>query len=67
LQLGQLDNAIADFSTALAINPKFASSLYGRGLAKLRKGDRAGADADMAAAKAIKTDITEQLAGYGIK
>jgi hypothetical protein len=35
----------------------------GRGLANLKKGDRAGATADMAAAKAIKADIAKLLAG----
>jgi hypothetical protein len=48
-------------------SPEGASSLYGRGLAKLKKGDRAAADADVAAAKVIKADIAEELARYGIK
>jgi len=51
----------------LEINSKLASSLYGRGLAKLKKGDRVGAHADMAAAKAINTNIAQELARYGIK
>jgi tetratricopeptide (TPR) repeat protein len=53
LKLDRLDDAIVDFNAALEINSKLASSIYGRGLAKLKKGDRAAADADMAAAKAI--------------
>jgi hypothetical protein len=36
-------------------------------LAKLKKGDRVGAHADMAAAKAIQADIEEELARYSIK
>jgi tetratricopeptide (TPR) repeat protein len=67
LKLHRLDNAIVDFKAALEINPKLASSLYGRGLAKLKKGDRVGAHADMAAAKAIQADIDEELARYSIK
>jgi len=47
-------------------NPKFAGALYGRGLAKQKKGD-ATADADIAAAKAIQSDIAEKLARYGLK
>jgi tetratricopeptide (TPR) repeat protein len=67
LKLDRPGDAIVDFSAALAINPRFASSLYGRGLAKLKRGDRTGADADIAAAKAIKAGIAEELARYGIK
>jgi tetratricopeptide (TPR) repeat protein len=67
LKLGRFGDAIENFNAALEIDPKFANSLYGRGLAKLAKGDREGADADMAAAKAIKADITEYLARHGIK
>jgi hypothetical protein len=66
LKLHRLDDAIVDFKAALEINSKLASSLYGRGLAKLKKGDRVGAHADMAAAKAIQADIEEELARYSI-
>ena len=38
-----------------------------RGLAKNKKGDSVGGDADIAAAKAIKADIAEEFAGYGVK
>jgi PQQ-dependent catabolism-associated CXXCW motif protein len=38
LRLNRLDEAIVDFSAVLG--PNLASSLYGRGLAKLKKGDR---------------------------
>ena len=41
--------------------------LYGRGLAKARKGDRNGSSADIAAAKAIKSDIVDEFARYGLK
>lgn len=37
LRLGQFDDAIADYNAALKINPKIASSLYGRGVAKLKR------------------------------
>jgi tetratricopeptide (TPR) repeat protein len=67
LKLYRLDDAVVDFKAALEINSKLASSLYGRGLAKLMKGDRVGAHADMAAAKAIQADIEEKLARDSIK
>ncbi len=66
LKLGQLDKAMADYSDALDINPKLPTSLYGRGIARLRKGDRRGST-DIAAAKAIDADIATEFARYGIK
>ncbi|NOX96053.1 MAG: DUF3857 domain-containing protein [Alphaproteobacteria bacterium] len=42
LRLGNLENAIADFNAALAIDSEQYSSLYGRGLARLRGGDSNG-------------------------
>jgi tetratricopeptide (TPR) repeat protein len=65
LKLNRLDDAIVDFSTALEINSKLVNSLYGRGLAKLRKADRSG-EADIADAKAIQANIAEQFKKYGI-
>jgi hypothetical protein len=53
-------------NTAVAQNAKDADSLYARGVAKLKKGDSAGGNADIAAAKAIKPDIAAVSAGYGI-
>ena len=44
-----------------------AVTLYGRGLAKLKKGDRDGGNADIAAAKAIRADIADNFARYGVK
>jgi membrane associated rhomboid family serine protease len=66
LRLSQLNDAVADYDEALKLNPKQAGSLYGRGLAKLTKGDRAGGEADIAAAKAIQADIAEEFARYGV-
>jgi Flp pilus assembly protein TadD len=63
----RLDDAVRDFDAALELAPKTASSLYGRGVAKIRRGDTAGGNADVAAAKAIQANITEEMAGYGIK
>ena len=49
------------------IDPGTAESLYGRGTAKLKKGDNRGGNADIAAAKAIKPDIAEDFGRYGVK
>jgi tetratricopeptide (TPR) repeat protein len=65
--MGQWDSAIDDYNEALQFNPKLASSLYGRGLAKLKKGDTTGGDADIAAAKAIEANIAADFARYGVQ
>ena len=67
LRLERFDNAIADYNSALEINSTMAISLYGRGLARLKKGDATGGDADIAAAKAIQPDIVEAFnTHYGV-
>ena len=67
-KLGQFDKAIADYDAALAMtkDPSQANWLYGRGVSKLKKGDTADGNADIASAKAIKADIAEE-AKYGVK
>jgi tetratricopeptide (TPR) repeat protein len=66
-KLGQLDDAIANYDAVLKINPEKTTSLYGRGMAKLKKGDAVGGDADIAAAKALEPGIVEQSAKLGIQ
>lgn len=67
LKLGEWSRAIADYDKALGLYRFRAWSLYGRGWAKLKNGDTAGGEADMAAAKQITADIAEQFAAYGVK
>jgi len=67
LKLGGFRQAIDDYGAAIAKNAKDADSLYGRGLARQKNGDAAGGDADIAAAKAIKPNIVDVFAGYGVK
>jgi tetratricopeptide (TPR) repeat protein len=66
LKLKNPDAAINDYNAALAVSPKMASSLYGRGLAEQIKGDQAAASKDIAAAKAIQANIADQFAKLGI-
>ena len=61
-----IDKAIADYDAALKLEPNKVTSLYGRGLAKRQNGDASAAD-DIAAATAIKADIAEEFARYGVK
>ena len=67
LKVGNPRRAIADYDLALEINPGQAESLYGRGVAKLKKGDRTGSAADITAAKAIKANIDQEFARYGVR
>ena len=65
LKMANFDLAVSDYDAALAAHPKLATALYGRGLAKLKNEDATGA-ADIAAAKAIQSDIAEDYARYGM-
>jgi Flp pilus assembly protein TadD len=67
LKLGLYKKAISDYSTALSYNFKRASALYGRGIAKQRIGNAAGAKVDIDAAKRIQPAIAGEFAGYGIR
>jgi tetratricopeptide (TPR) repeat protein len=66
LKMTMYDAAVSDYDVALALNPKLASALYGRGLAKLRNEDGTG-EADLAAATAIQADIADEFARYGVQ
>jgi tetratricopeptide (TPR) repeat protein len=66
LKLGQASEALADYNAALQMNPKLATSLYGRGLIKRRTGNAAEAEADIAAAVAISPNIAADFARYGV-
>jgi tetratricopeptide (TPR) repeat protein len=61
LKLKQYDGAIADYDAALGGRPNAAWSLYGRGMARRAKGDKAGGDADVAAAQRIDADIAAKF------
>jgi tetratricopeptide (TPR) repeat protein len=66
LKAGRFDEAIQDYTLALDILSN-AETLFGRGTAKLKKGDKAGADADIASAKALDPTIGEKFVGFGVK
>jgi tetratricopeptide (TPR) repeat protein len=65
-QLGRYRDAVAAYDEALKISPKQAASLFVRGLAKQKLGDSAGGASDIAAAKAINTNITSAFRGSDI-
>jgi tetratricopeptide (TPR) repeat protein len=66
LRLGRLDEAISQYGAALKAEPRLAPALYGRGLAELKKGDKAAGDADIAAAAAIAPGLAQQYRRFGL-
>jgi tetratricopeptide (TPR) repeat protein len=66
LKLGAYERAIADYSAAIVRNAKDADSFYGRGMAKLKSGDIDGGNADIAASRALRPDIANVYARYGV-
>jgi hypothetical protein len=69
LKLGFYRKAIADYTAALSQfhGNKRAAALYGRGVARKRSGNVAGAKLDMDAARAIKPTVADEFASYGIQ
>jgi tetratricopeptide (TPR) repeat protein/predicted aspartyl protease len=65
LRQGKYDKAVADYDAALALDPKLAWALYGRGLARQHLGQAAGA-ADVAAATALFPKIAAEAPSYGL-
>jgi tetratricopeptide (TPR) repeat protein len=54
---GLHDRAIQDFDQAIKLDPSDADNFYERSLAKAKKGDKQGADADLAAARRIDPNV----------
>jgi tetratricopeptide (TPR) repeat protein len=67
LKSGRTQAALTDYDHALASGKPVAGWLFGRGIAKIRLGDKAGVDADIAAAKRLEPDIAKQYARYGVR
>jgi tetratricopeptide (TPR) repeat protein len=66
LRLNRLSGAIYDYDQALALQPKLAWALYGRGLAKIGQGRDADGRADIAAALALNADLADEAKSYGL-
>jgi tetratricopeptide (TPR) repeat protein len=65
-RLGEYDRSIADYDASLRLEPRNPWSLYGRGVARLRKGAAAEGEADIAAARAIWPPIADEARRHGI-
>jgi len=66
LRLKQYGQAIADYNEALAANGKIAWSLYGRGIAELRLGQKEAGEADLAKTRALEPDLPDRAGKLGI-
>jgi hypothetical protein len=65
-QQGKYQEALDAYNAALAVQPKNGASLFVRGIIKGKLGDQPGKDADIAAAKAIQSDIEVVFQSYDI-
>jgi tetratricopeptide (TPR) repeat protein/predicted aspartyl protease len=65
-RLGDYDKSIGEYDAALKIRPKNAWTLYGRGLAKLKKNNRSEGEADIAAAVALAPRVAETYQKMGL-
>ncbi len=65
-KLGNFDEAFADTEIALKGNAKRSTALYLRGVIKARRGDSAGANADIAAAKRLRAAIEDEFRKIGV-
>jgi tetratricopeptide (TPR) repeat protein len=54
---GELDRAMKDHDQAIKLDPKNALAFNNRGIAKLKKGDKEGGEADVAKAKQLQPGI----------
>ncbi|THD56436.1 aspartyl protease family protein [Phenylobacterium sp.] len=65
-RLGRYDEAIKEYDATLRLQPKSPWGLYGRGLAKLKKGQATEGQADIAAATAVQPAIEREMKSYGL-
>jgi tetratricopeptide (TPR) repeat protein/predicted aspartyl protease len=66
LRLGDYDKSIDDYDAALKMRPKNAWTLYGRGLAKLKKNNRSQGEADIAEAVKIAPGVAGTYKRMGL-
>ncbi len=66
LRLDRVGEAIAVYDTALKLNPLETASLFGRGVARLKKGMIKEGQADLALARRLQPLIDVTFANYGV-
>jgi tetratricopeptide (TPR) repeat protein/predicted aspartyl protease len=65
-RLGDYDKSIGGYDAALKIRPRNAWTLYGRGLAELKKNKRSEGEADIAEAVAVAPGVAEAYKRMGL-
>jgi hypothetical protein len=60
-------SALKDLNASVKVFARDPETLYVRGLAEMQLGNRAGAAADIAAAKRLQQDIAVEYLGYGLR
>ena len=65
-RLGDYDKALSDYDAALKLQPNSAWALYGRGLVKLKKNQRAEGDKDVAEAVKIAPNVVDGYKRIGL-
>jgi len=65
-RLADYDKSIGDYDAALKIRPKNAWTLYGRGLAKMKKNNRSEGEADIAEAVKIAPGVADAYKRMGL-
>lgn len=66
LRLGQWDAAVADYDSALALEPRNYRSLFARGIARIRQGQREGGERDLASARRYSFDVDAEFRDSGL-
>lgn len=66
LRRGEFADAIKDYDAALAVNPKMAVSLYGRGVAKAKMGQKDAGEKDIAAATELNAKDVARIRKWGV-
>ena len=66
LRMNDYGKSIADYDASLKIDPGNASSLYGRGIARLRRQETVAGNADIHSATALRPQIAQDLNRWGI-
>ena len=65
--MGDFEKAISDYDQSILLGGERAGSLYGRGIAKLKKGDTEGGNKDIMLATKKNPDVAERYRGYGVQ
>lgn len=66
LMLGESEIALHEYDAALRADPDRPVALYGRGLARVAKGEVTSGESDKAAARALLPNVSSQFTAYGM-